>query len=185
MFFEEGLVAALQEATAAGPPDVAAGADSPPYIALRAMARQALRLIELLGRAQLYIQPQQRQATVASNAIRLSQTRDWQRSLIRTIAFHRHCMRLAVAACDDSVRIYTDGSHHHQHHHRFVGGSGSGSSVVPLLKSHLQKGITAMAWRPFTAGELAVGCQNGVLIWAWDPNSNATRPLMQPLHLQL
>lgn len=33
-----------------------------------------------------------------------------------------------------------------------------------------------MAWRPFTAGELAVGCQHGVLIWTWDPNSISTWP---------
>lgn len=120
IFFEDGLVAALQEIADSQPPeqrqqddddddDGAAVAVVPLMHQLaRQLARQALRLIDVLGRAQLYVQPQQRVATVALNAVRLSQTRDWSRSLIRAMAWHPQCMRLAVAACDDSVRIYTD-----------------------------------------------------------------------------
>ena len=33
-----------------------------------------------------------------------------------------------------------------------------------------------MAWRPFNASDLAVGCLIGVLIWPLEPNSVATRP---------
>lgn len=109
IFFEDGLVAALQEAGAAGPAHLDDQAPHVGHMALSTLARQALRLLDLLARAQLYVQPQQRHATVALNVVRLSQTRDWTRSLIRTMAWHgNHQMRLAVAACDDSVQIYVD-----------------------------------------------------------------------------
>lgn len=35
-----------------------------------------------------------------------------------------------------------------------------------------------MAWRPFCASELAVGCDEGVIVWNVDPNSVITRPSM-------
>uniref|UniRef100_A0A1B0DD25 Aladin seven-bladed propeller domain-containing protein n=1 Tax=Phlebotomus papatasi TaxID=29031 RepID=A0A1B0DD25_PHLPP len=41
-----------------------------------------------------------------------------------------------------------------------------------------------MAWRPFTAGLLVVGCQSGVLLWSLEPNSHITRPLSQATHLK-
>lgn len=41
-----------------------------------------------------------------------------------------------------------------------------------------------MAFRPFTTGELAVGCSTGVLIWTLDPNSLISRPLNQPTLLK-
>lgn len=43
-----------------------------------------------------------------------------------------------------------------------------------------------MAWRPLTAGEIAVGCQNGILIWTLDAKSfgNVTRPLSQAIQLK-
>lgn len=162
IFFEDGLVAALQEAAATGPPTSSAvrrtnlsktpastagqlhsdneDADDAEEVnhtcgrlLVASLAGTALRVIDVLGRAQLYVQPQQRAATVALNAVRLSQTRDWPRSLIRTMAWHSHCMRLAVAACDDSVRIYTDAGN-------VNGGGGGGlmmgggANLVPVLK---------------------------------------------------
>ena len=33
-----------------------------------------------------------------------------------------------------------------------------------------------MAWRPFSASELAIGCASGVLIWTVDPLSVVARP---------
>jgi len=89
------------------------------------------------------------------------------RSSIRCIKWHPNCFKIAVAASDDSIRIYTDEA-----------------SIIPILKSGLQKCVTSMAWRPFTGGELAVGCQNGVLIWSMDPNSLITRPSSQTIHLK-
>lgn len=74
-----------------------------------------------------------------------------------------HPFKLAVAAVDDSVRIYTD----------------EDQSVVLLLKNGLQKSVTSMAWRPFSPSQLAVGCQYGFLLWNLDPLSNISRPLSQ------
>lgn len=34
--------------------------------------------------------------------------RDWARSLIRVIRWHPNCFKIAVAACDDSIRVYSD-----------------------------------------------------------------------------
>lgn len=43
-----------------------------------------------------------------------------------------------------------------------------------------------MEWRPLTAGELAVGGKNGILIWTMDTKSftNVTRPLSQAIQLK-
>jgi aladin len=41
------------------------------------------------------------------------------------------------------------------------------------LQNGIQKGITALSWRPFSASELAVGCENGALIWTVDTTSRA------------
>lgn len=53
-----------------------------------------------------------------------------------------------------------------------------------LLKNGHQKSITSMSWRPFSPSQLAVGCQNGFLIWTLDPNSCITRPLSQAAHFK-
>uniref|UniRef100_A0A182PN52 Aladin seven-bladed propeller domain-containing protein n=1 Tax=Anopheles epiroticus TaxID=199890 RepID=A0A182PN52_9DIPT len=96
-----------------------------------------------------------------------SQTRNWQKSTIRCVCWHPLCFKLAVATIDDTVRIYT-----------------RNPGVTPILRSSLQKSITCLAWRPYTGGELAIGCQSGVLIWSVDPTSQITRPLSQAVHLQ-
>ena len=46
---------------------------------------------------------------------KVSRTRDWSRSTIRYLAFHPNIFKLAVAASDDTIRIY-------------------GQSIVPILK---------------------------------------------------
>ncbi|XP_053670363.1 aladin-like [Anopheles nili] len=96
-----------------------------------------------------------------------SQTRNWQKSTIRCIGWHPQCFKLAVATIDDTVRIYT-----------------RNPGVTPILRSSQQKAVTCLAWRPFAGGELAIGCQTGVLIWSVDPMSQITRPLSQAVHLQ-
>ena len=90
---------------------------------------------------------------------RFSQTRDWSRSPIRVICWHPNTFKIAVAASDDCIRIYTDGT-----------------GIIPQLKCGQQKGITSMAWRPHTAGELAVGCQNGIILWSLQMHSTLARP---------
>lgn len=76
--------------------------------------------------------------------------------------WHPNCFKLAVATLDDTVRIYSDEL-----------------GNVPMLKNGFQKCITSLAWRPFSAGELAVGCQYGVVLWILDPKSHVIRPLSQ------
>uniref|UniRef100_A0A182JJL1 Aladin seven-bladed propeller domain-containing protein n=1 Tax=Anopheles atroparvus TaxID=41427 RepID=A0A182JJL1_ANOAO len=96
-----------------------------------------------------------------------SQTCNWSQSVIRALAWHPHYFKLAVATVNDTVCIYA-----------------RDSSVTPILKSDLQKSITCLAWRPNAAGELAVGSQNGVLIWNIDPASQLSRPLVPPTVLR-
>lgn len=40
-----------------------------------------------------------------------------------------------------------------------------------------------MAWRPYSANELAVGCQSGVCLWSTDHSLHIARTLSQAIHL--
>lgn len=91
----------------------------------------------------------------------VSQTRDWSLSPIRAMEWHPHTTKLAVATWDDSVRIYS-----------------SDTQLIPILKCKNQSSVSCLAWRPFSASELAVGCEEGVIVWVIDPNSVVTRPSM-------
>lgn len=93
--------------------------------------------------------------------------RDWTISPIRHMRWHPHCFKLAVATVDDTIRIYTDDL-----------------TNVPIIKNGFQKCITSLAWRPLSAGELAVGCQSGILLWTLDPKSHVIRPLSQVAHFK-
>ncbi|XP_017883332.1 aladin-like [Ceratina calcarata] len=75
-------------------------------------------------------------------------TRDWETSLIRSIAWHPHCPRLAVVTRDDRIRIFSQGI-----------------PVVPILRHSAQKSICCISWRPLASRELAVACHTGVLVW--------------------
>ncbi|XP_063227394.1 aladin-like isoform X2 [Bacillus rossius redtenbacheri] len=92
-------------------------------------------------------------------AATVSETRDWVCGPVRGLAWHPHCTKLAVATVDDAVRIYS-----------------SDLSFVPVLKLRTQRSVSCMQWRPFSASELAVGCERGVYVWSLDPTSVATRP---------
>ncbi|XP_059609472.1 aladin-like isoform X2 [Phlebotomus argentipes] len=153
-FFEEGLSSALEEATMSSNSLVKIG------------AKYCLYLVNAGNNMRYFLRPHLRDRTLASVG-KFSETKNWPRSPIRCIRWHPHCFKLAVAASDDSIRVFTDEP-----------------SIVPVLKTGLQKGVTSMAWRPFTAGVLAVGCQNGVLLWSLEPNSHITRPLSQATHLK-
>jgi len=101
-------------------------------------------------------------------------TRDWSGSHVRCLAWHPHTNKLAVALRDDSVHVHnqpptaTERLYHYQ--------DKSPAPFVPLLKYKQQRGVTSMAWRPFYASELAVGCSTGVLVWTIDPSSVVARP---------
>ncbi|XP_075238272.1 aladin-like isoform X2 [Lycorma delicatula] len=78
---------------------------------------------------------------------------------IRCIDWHPHCTKLAIAAKDDSVRIYS-----------------SHTKLIPLLKCKTQRNVSSLAWRPLSSSDIAVGCEAGVYIWIVDPNSVVMRP---------
>ena len=87
----------------------------------------------------------------------LCQTRNWANNLVRCIAWHHHTSRLAVATNDDSVRIYC-----------------SDTNFVSLLRCKQQKNVVCLAWRPMSLTEIAVGHENGIIIWNVDFNSLVT-----------
>lgn len=110
----------------------------------------ALKAIKFLSNiVQPYTNKNQR-ALIAS----VSQVKDWYHSPVRCIAWHPHCTKLAVAASDDSIRIYS-----------------TDSNLVPILKSKIQRNVSCVAWRPLSASEIAIGCESCILIWTVDPNS--------------
>ena len=111
----------------------------------------------------LLLNPHLKETNIESYEKNFAQTREWRKSAVRCLSWNPLCFKLAVAAVDDSIRIYTNEE----------------QSIVLLLKNGLQKSITCMSWRPFSTSQLAVGCQNGFLIWTLDPNSCIIRPLSQ------
>lgn len=147
-FFEEDLTAAIRELQTS---------DSN---LTKTLAGYSLRLVDLGNTVKYFWRPHLKDHATACGA-RFSQTRDWQRSPIRVIRWHPNTttFKLAVAASDDCVRIYSDGT-----------------GIIPQLKCGQQKGVTSLAWRPFSAGELAVGCQNGIIIWSLQMQSTLSRP---------
>lgn len=127
-----------------------------------------LQVINVGQRIKLFFNPHLKDTGIKSYENNFSQTRQYKISAIRAISWNPHCFKLAVAAVDDSIRIYTNEE----------------QSIVLLLKNGLQKSVTCMAWRPFCSGVLAVGTQYGFLIWTLDPNSCITRPLSQAAHFK-
>jgi len=90
---------------------------------------------------------------------KFSETRDWDAANVKALCWHPHTHKFAAAMKDDSLRVYA-----------------LNAAVSPTLKYKRQKSVSCMAWKPFSAAELAVGCQHGVLIWTVDPTSVAARP---------
>ncbi|XP_058812233.1 aladin-like [Topomyia yanbarensis] len=157
-FFEEGPVEALNEA---------ANCVNEQYNPLiGSLARYMLVLVNIGNRIKFFLKPHLKEQGIDSVG-KFTQTKEWSKSAIRCICWHPNCFKIAIAASDDSIRVYSDEP-----------------SIVPILKSGLQKSVSSLAWRPFTSGELAVGCQSGTLVWNIDPNSLITRPLSQAVQLR-
>lgn len=93
-FFDEGLTSALQEAGKA-----------PNWIG--SSARYVLQLLDAGRRLKVFFRPHLKIQGVDCIAT-FSQTRDWMKSPIRCIAWNPDCFKLAVAAVDDSIRLYND-----------------------------------------------------------------------------
>lgn len=94
-FFEEGFSAALEAATVSPNPLV------------KTSAKYILYLVNVGNNMRYFLRPHLRDQTLASVG-KFSETKDWLRSPIRCIRWHPHCFKLAVAASDDSIRVYTD-----------------------------------------------------------------------------
>ncbi|XP_037826248.1 aladin [Lucilia sericata] len=157
-FFESGFTEALNEARDNQT------ANCNPMIS--STAEFTFRAIDFLKRLKSRVFPHMKEQGIASIA-KHSETRDWIRSYVRCIVWHPNCFKIAVAGLDDIVRIYTDEP-----------------AIVPVLKSASQKWITSMAWRPYSSGELAVGCQRGICLWTMDNNMNITRSTSQAVFLK-
>ncbi|XP_021920486.1 aladin-like isoform X2 [Zootermopsis nevadensis] len=153
VWYEQGLVEALH--VTAEPQD---GREVP--VVLQVIAAYMLRVISGMNYIRNSFHPHLRESGDKLIAA-VSQTRAWPISPVRCLAWHPHCTKLAVAAWDDSVRVYSPGT-----------------SITPILKCKSQRAVSCMAWRPFSASQLAVGCEEGVFVWHVDPNSVVTRPSM-------
>lgn len=156
VFFEEGIEESLK---------VLEQSDS---TLLSSISKGFLQFLNIGQKVNLFFNPHLKETGIESYEKNFSQTRQWKHSAIRCISWNSLCFKLAVAAVDDSIRIYTNEE----------------QSIVLLLKNGHQKSITSLAWRPFSPSQLAVGCQNGFLIWTLDPNSCITRPLSQAAHFK-
>lgn len=97
-FIENGFVAALEKAAHLE-------TDSHPVVV--SFAKYALRVVNMWNSVQYYYHPYRRDHGVYSIS-KFTQTREWPRSFIRVIRWHPNVFKLAIAACDDSIRIYTD-----------------------------------------------------------------------------
>ena len=121
-------------------------------------------------------------------------TRDWCNSSVRCLAWHPHTNKVAVVMRDDGVHVYSAPSKEPyfdrtappfvpvlKYKTLFTAYSNSESwGSQPAFFNHprykQQRGVTTLAWRPFYASELAVGCSSGVLVWTIDPTSTVARP---------
>ncbi|CAH2092652.1 unnamed protein product [Euphydryas editha] len=88
-----------------------------------------------------------------------SRTRNWGSAPVKCMAWHPHTTKIALATADDYVRVYC-----------------SEVSFVSTLKCKAQRHVSTLSWRPYSASEIAVGCEQGVIVWTVDPNSTFTKP---------
>ncbi|XP_012250773.2 aladin-like [Athalia rosae] len=87
--------------------------------------------------------------TLASGSVaEITITRDWATAIVRCLAWHPHCTRLALATRDDRIRVFC----------KDVQGAA-------VLRHSFQKSVSCLSWRPNSGRELAAACQAGILIW--------------------
>jgi hypothetical protein len=124
---------------------------------------------------------------------------------VRCIAWHPYKQTVAVALCDDTVRLYdlvdVDLSSEANADVGGMGGMGSfgdgvggdvgqggGSDVMSeqargwrdlRLRHDFQRGIRALAWKPLSGGVLAVACDGGICLWKVFGSSCAWMRLLQ------
>lgn len=121
-------------------------------------ATYALKIANLLTTLRYFMQPHLKDIgpKIVAN---YSRTRNWSSSPVKCLAWHPHTTKIALATADDNVRVYC-----------------SEVPFVPTLKCKAQGHVSSLSWRPYSASEIAVGCEQGVIVWTVDPNSMFTKP---------
>ncbi|XP_041982031.1 aladin-like [Aricia agestis] len=125
---------------------------------LSVTASYALKIANIFTTLRYFMQPHLKDIgpKIVSN---YSNTRNWSTAPVKCLAWHPHTTKIAVALSDDSVRVYC-----------------SEVAFVSTLKCKSQAHVSSLSWRPYSASELAVGCEQGVILWTIDPNSMFTKP---------
>ncbi|XP_011311087.1 aladin [Fopius arisanus] len=136
---EKGVVEAVR---------IAAGED--PERVSRIVHWLAMRITKILDFIEKKTSSYEGLPSIGSGSVSdIAGTRDWTTALIRCLAWHPHCTRLALACRDDRIRIYS-----------------SEIQGVAVLRHSAQKSVCSMSWRPNAGRELAAACGSGVLVWS-------------------
>jgi len=77
----------------------------------------------------------------------ISRTKLWSSSVVRCMAWHPQTTKLAVVSSHDIIFVYNH------------------KGTEAKLQNKFQLAILSLAWRPFSMGTLAVGCEKGIFIW--------------------
>lgn len=141
VYYEQGWVEALRLAS------------SSHHMIVSKSSKLLLNVLKYVRKVQVIFNPNIRYSST-SLIDNLSQTKNWCNNTIRYIAWHPYYNKLAVATCDDSVRVYS-----------------SDTQFTPLLRCKQQKNVTCVAWRPMSSSEIAVAHETGIIVWNIDPNS--------------
>ncbi|CAG4987433.1 unnamed protein product [Parnassius apollo] len=150
VWYKQGFLDALSVAA-----DPSINRESP-FLAIT--ASYVLKIANLVTTFRYFIQPHLKD--IGPKIVsKYSRTRNWSTAPIKCIAWHPHTTKIAVATADDNVRVYC-----------------SEVSFVSTLKCKAQGHVSSLSWRPYSASELAVGCEQGVIVWTVDPNSVFTKP---------
>lgn len=150
VFVQQGFVEALSVTA-----DPQVNRDSP---ALALTASYLLKIANAFTALRYFLQPHLKDIgpKIVAN---YSRTRNWSTAPMKCMAWHPHTTKIAVATADDNVRVYCNEA-----------------AFVSTLKCKAQGHVSSLSWRPFSASEIAVGCETGVIIWSVDPNSMFTKP---------
>ncbi|GBP67765.1 Aladin [Eumeta japonica] len=145
VWYEQGFLEALKVAAASNV------SRQSPILAL--IATYALKISNVFTTLRYFMQPHLKDIgpKIVAN---YSRTRNWYSASIKCLAWHPHTTKIAVATADDYVRVYC-----------------SEASFVSTLKCKAQGHVSSLSWRPLSASEIAVGCEQGVIVWTVDPNS--------------
>ncbi|XP_004923972.2 aladin-like isoform X1 [Bombyx mandarina] len=150
VWYKQGFLEALSVAA-----DPSVNRESP---TLAVTASYILKVANILTAFRYFLQPHLKDIgpKIVAN---YSRTRNWGQVPVKCLAWHPHTTKIAVATVDDNVRVYC-----------------SEVTFVSTLKCKAQGHVSSLNWRPLSASELAVGCEQGVIVWTVDPNLMFTKP---------